>query len=178
MNAKELQEIKERCNKATPEPWCDWARGEIVSDRDNGFDHVLWADEGQVMMSEHDLEFIVNARSDIPRLLSHIEHRDEIIENQDKIIDRQAQEIKRLKEQLPNVVGISGSFDGVTDTRKYTMPIGEYNDLLEKIERLEETLKWYADPKVYNSGSLRRGDPIQGDRGDKARQALKKVRGE
>jgi uncharacterized protein (UPF0335 family) len=42
--------------------------------------------------------------------------------------------IERL---LPNTVGISGSFDGVTDTRKYTLPVQEYNDLLEKIERLE-----------------------------------------
>jgi DNA repair exonuclease SbcCD ATPase subunit len=58
-----------------------------------------------------------------------------------KVIEQQAQEIAELKEQLPNIVGISGSFDGVTDTRKYTMPIGEYEDLLEQAQRLEKELE-------------------------------------
>jgi hypothetical protein len=50
--------------------------------------------------------------------------------------------IERL---LPNTVGISGGFDGFTDTRKYTMPIGEYNDLLEKIEQQTQEIERLKD---------------------------------
>jgi predicted RNase H-like nuclease (RuvC/YqgF family) len=66
-------------------------------------------------------------RKNVLSLLSHIEQL--------------YKEIERLKKQLPNIAGISGSFDGVTDTRKYTMPIGEYNDLLEKIEQQAQEIE-------------------------------------
>jgi predicted RNase H-like nuclease (RuvC/YqgF family) len=64
------------------------------------------------------------------KLLSHIEHRDEIIENQDKIIDRQAQEIERLKSSKSHEI------------EQVVKRLNErYTDATTKAQRLEEGLE-------------------------------------
>lgn len=47
---------------------------------------------------------------------------------------------KTIAELTPNIAGISGSFDGVTDTRKYTMDFCEYGEMLEDLEVLRDNM--------------------------------------
>ncbi|MCR8986056.1 hypothetical protein NW801_13590 [Brevibacillus laterosporus] len=64
MTEKELQEIRERVEKATSGPWKERAR--------NG-DFML-IERGLVIAgTKSDLDFIINAREDIPNLLSEID---------------------------------------------------------------------------------------------------------
>ncbi|OAJ75224.1 hypothetical protein AYJ08_00300 [Brevibacillus sp. SKDU10] len=64
MTEKELQEIRERVEKATSGPWKERAR--------NGdFIHIA---KGLVIGgNQNDVDFITNARQDIPNLLSEID---------------------------------------------------------------------------------------------------------
>lgn len=86
MTDKELKEIRERCNKATPGPWKweetedqksgrEWGDlGEILVTQSG--DEVLSAngyDYTSVEVSKNDAAFIAHAREDIPALLAEIE---------------------------------------------------------------------------------------------------------
>lgn len=62
-----LEEIRARCDKATPGPWKLWEGNVIDPD-------ILWADDyGGLHLSDADAEFIVHARTDIPTLLAEID---------------------------------------------------------------------------------------------------------
>lgn len=84
MTERELQQIKERCNKATPGLW-QWARN-----KGDEFDHLVGADDESVIdthvetldpyviqwvsieISEENADFIAHAREDISRLLAEL----------------------------------------------------------------------------------------------------------
>jgi hypothetical protein len=71
MNDIELSAIEERCNKATPGPWTyipDW--GDVVSCAEESMCHI--ADIPTLDDRPDDMEFIANARADIPALIAEI----------------------------------------------------------------------------------------------------------
>lgn len=84
MTEKELQEIKERCEKATPGPWGldTWKNNLMVIATANC--KIVVASRMQI----RDAEFIAHAREDIPKLLREIEE-----------LKKQIEELKRQIEE-------------------------------------------------------------------------------
>lgn len=72
-----LNEIKDRCNKASPGPWKAWIEGR---DSESGTTFIMIG-EGQDRredielpgVANDDIDFIANARQDIPLLLQEID---------------------------------------------------------------------------------------------------------
>lgn len=78
MSEKKLEAIRTRCEKATHGPW-HWHCGEQQYEYESlsvesfaGID-VLSADDGLIIVSSEDADFIARARSDISKLLAEID---------------------------------------------------------------------------------------------------------
>jgi hypothetical protein len=71
MTDKELDEIRERCDRSSPGPWKAWVEGR---DHTSGSSIVQTAADDIEMSgaTEADYDFIANARQDIPRLLEEV----------------------------------------------------------------------------------------------------------
>lgn len=68
---KELEEISERCHKATVGPWKSFIEGR---DHESGSDFIQTPD-GDIELSggtKDDQDFIAGSRADIPRLIEEI----------------------------------------------------------------------------------------------------------
>ena len=64
-----LAEIKERCDKATPEPWYVPLHGNIISDESMSLFEVLGKNE----QAYANMRFVCAARKDLPELLTEYE---------------------------------------------------------------------------------------------------------
>jgi len=78
MTEKELQRIKERCEKATSGPWeSPWVGNHpdafIAKYDGTAIVGVEWYDFPHLSVLKEDAEFIANAREDIPKLIAEVE---------------------------------------------------------------------------------------------------------
>ncbi len=91
MGRPDIEGIKERCEKATPEPWENnlhhW--GDTVVEWDLAHGRLRLEGDGGPGFDD-DAEFIAHARSDIPALISYIEELER--ELYDDSQDEEAQE--------------------------------------------------------------------------------------
>jgi len=77
MNTEQLNAIKKRAEKATPGPWKSGEQyeqmepGYYVASEANGL-IVLAEEEG--ILRKDDVDFIANARQDVPALIAEVEH--------------------------------------------------------------------------------------------------------
>jgi hypothetical protein len=76
--AKRLEEIKQRCEKSTPEPWNVRTHPELPSfvewrpaGRSHGIE-ILQQDDTNYQTRDEDVEFVAHARQDIPWLLEQV----------------------------------------------------------------------------------------------------------
>lgn len=72
MTEKELQEIEERCNKTTVGPWKSMIEGR---DHNSGDSFIMTGKEDIYIdnsLFNNNLDFIANAKQDIPRLIIEI----------------------------------------------------------------------------------------------------------
>ncbi|ARU26091.1 hypothetical protein [Cellvibrio sp. PSBB006] len=77
LTEREIEEIKRRCDAATPGPWKSYIEGR---DHTSGSDFIMTSivdDRGESIeltgATVADYDFIAHARQDIPRLLEEIE---------------------------------------------------------------------------------------------------------
>lgn len=71
MTAEELDQISQRCSKATPAPWRSWIEG-----RDHASGSSFISTSGNdielIGASEADQDFIAAARQDVPALVAEV----------------------------------------------------------------------------------------------------------
>lgn len=91
LKPEELREIAERERKATPGPWEREQDGYVIGSPGVDY-HIV-----DVAGSEEDAEFIATSRTDIPRLLAHIEE--------------QQAEIERYKTALTEIIEDISGYD-------------------------------------------------------------------
>ena len=89
----QLQEIKARCDAASPGPWREATNG-IIS----GAEHTVVSYIFRTRPK--DMEFISRVRSDIPALISEIERLNTLLEQDAALMKGQSEEIEKLKEVL------------------------------------------------------------------------------
>lgn len=73
----DLEEIRKRCEKATPGPWTDGGQGWVFGPNREPVPGAQPGELEDLVASAHnqeDVDFIVHARTDIPALLHYIEH--------------------------------------------------------------------------------------------------------
>ena len=78
MTDAELRAVRERCERAFPPPW--WWEGLLGPDLTNGRfmcnpgeETVIFGHGDYLLADEKEVTFVVNARTDVPRLLAEIE---------------------------------------------------------------------------------------------------------
>ena len=81
MDAKQIDKIRQRCEKATPGPW-DYDLGDhsiysMDMSRTGEYEFVTTLYEEKSIRNEADAEFISKARQDIPALLDYITELEE-----------------------------------------------------------------------------------------------------
>lgn len=131
MTDEELQQIRERCDRATPGPWQVHGFDVIGAERVKGQLQVIVEDnpyDGGGIREEVDVEFIAHARADIPALLSALEQAQR---------ESAAQYVK-------------GWNDGEADAEKLRVErdalLSEIDRLKGEITRLEDAAKDWRRP--------------------------------
>lgn len=102
MTKEELDEIRERCKKATPGPWTD--DGYRVYKGTNRDSPVMFEYKHSDSIGPYDGEFIAHARKDIHRLLDHIRHLERCL----SIASDECDQMKEhLESQIPRWIPVS-----------------------------------------------------------------------
>lgn len=101
MTKEELDEIRERCKKATPGPWTD--DGYRVYKGTNRDSPVMFEYKHSDSIGPYDGEFIAHARKDIHRLLDHIRHLERCL----SIASDECDQMKEhLESQIPRWIPV------------------------------------------------------------------------
>lgn len=83
LTKEELNEIKNRAEKATPGPWS--FDGDFTARINGMFEPVIYAGYGELVVRDEDVDFITSAHTDITKLVAEVERLRETI----KIAERE-----------------------------------------------------------------------------------------
>lgn len=116
LNEKRLKEIKEMCDKATPGNWkyelndCSKLHCDYIYSDANVTDRIVIKavpdyinDDGYLRIDLNDLEFIINARNDIPNLLEELERLQSEISIRDNTIMNLKNQINTAFDDFLNI---------------------------------------------------------------------------
>ena len=115
---KRIDEIRERCNKAT---YAQWKRHE-VADYSEIHSEVLHFDGSTpiaLVKNVEDAEFIAHSRTDIPFLLNLLEEKEKELENLQSENAKYIQELEIVYSIADNMAnGIPGAIDGYIEAKE------------------------------------------------------------
>ena len=126
---KRIDEIRERCNKAT---YAQWKRHE-VADYSEIHSEVLHFDGSTpiaLVKNVEDAEFIAHSRTDIPFLLNLLEEKEKELENLQSKNAKYIQELEIVYSIADNMAnGIPGAIDGYIEWKNAGHTVYEEDDI-------------------------------------------------
>ena len=137
----ELEEIKERCDKANPAPWYIYNNGLDGNILDNNNQYVFGgeAGEGYIELNDPNAIFIVHARSDIPDLITTIKtHKSSYL-----------LALKNIQKLLDDVIALEKAVEESTAERDLLAHIfAKYSAVLNKPKALHNKDWWIERVKA------------------------------
>ena len=167
ISAEQLQEIKARCDAATPGPWQQsWVEGADGAIAVVDVDGDVICDMGNTLLDEYkSANFIAHARADIPALIAEVERLQELAEAL-KDLSQCETNYRLTGEEIRDWEKLEGkATERLTDA--LVKFLSERCDLINRIVALEKSLStcggvtWEAEKEVLRKrlcGSICHGD--------------------
>jgi hypothetical protein len=132
MNQQKIDEIKARCDKATPGPWISpldeksYDHNEIVTKSRDTVVGVGWYDGPLLQVTQPDASFISHSREDVPELLAEVERLTVVGIGYTKVVSELKENLDRLNDENAKL--------------KSRLEISPFGD--DKIDELEQSIEF------------------------------------